>query len=137
LRGLFLRFRASGAPKRTERRQKATAADACALSAAVGGAGATYPTITSAVSALAVGVSGPVVFNINQGTYTEKFYVGAISGVSSTNTVTFKSTLNDSTSVIITDASSTTSVNNYTVGFIGASYVTFKSLTIQRTGTNN
>lgn len=103
----------------------------------IGGAGATYPTISSAAAALAVGVSGPVVFNINQGTYTEKFYLGAITGVNATNTVTFKSTLNDSSLVIITDASSTTSINNYTVGFIGTSYVTFKGVTIQRTGTNN
>jgi len=58
----------------------------------IGGTGATYSSISAALSALTTsGVSGPVVFTINSGTYNEDIYLtSSISGISSTNTVTFR-----------------------------------------------
>lgn len=58
----------------------------------IGGTGATYSSISAALSALTTnGVSGPVVFNINTGTYNEDIYLtSAITGASSTNTITFR-----------------------------------------------
>ena len=58
----------------------------------IGGSGASYSTITSALSALSSsGVSGPVVFTINAGNYSEDINLtSAINGASKTNTITFR-----------------------------------------------
>lgn len=51
-----------------------------------------YPTIKSAVQDLVLrGVSGPVIFDIMPGTYTEKVTIDSVRGTSSLNTVTFQS----------------------------------------------
>lgn len=52
---------------------------------------ADYPSISAAVQDLAVsGVCGPIVFNINNATYTERFTLPYINGVSEENTITFQ-----------------------------------------------
>jgi hypothetical protein len=48
-----------------------------------------YATIGAAVSALGAGVSGPVVFNVASTTFKESVSINAVSGVSSSVTVTF------------------------------------------------
>ncbi|MCX6352219.1 MAG: PKD domain-containing protein [Bacteroidetes bacterium] len=81
------------------------------------------------------GVNGAVIFKIADGTYTEKISIPAISGTSATNTITFTSASNDSTKVILTYASSsTTSSGNYTLEFNGCSRIVFDKITIIRTG---
>jgi hypothetical protein len=103
----------------------------------IGGSNADYATFSAAATALnSQGVNGAVTFNVAAGTYTEQFTLGTISGASATNTITFKSAANDSTQVTLQYASSTNSTNNYVVKFDGADYVTFKNMTIERTGTN-
>ncbi|MBL4755445.1 MAG: hypothetical protein JKY52_17850, partial [Flavobacteriales bacterium] len=84
----------------------------------IGGITPTYATFTLAVSDLvAVGVSGPVIFDVRDGTYPEQISIAAITGVSSTNTVTFQSESGDSSLVTITSTPS--SGSNYTVQFNG------------------
>lgn len=102
----------------------------------IGGLTPDYATIPDAVSALQTqGVSGPVVLNIRPGTYPGKVDIAAVSGVSATNTITFQSENGDSTGVIITDSSSS-STANYTFHVLGTDYLIVKKVTITRTGTN-
>jgi len=69
----------------------------------IGGAMADYETINEAIEQLIIlGVCDSVIFNINPGTYNESLTLPQIAGVDSVNTVTFQSTIQDSTSVIIT-----------------------------------
>ncbi|MCX6351889.1 MAG: right-handed parallel beta-helix repeat-containing protein [Bacteroidetes bacterium] len=91
-----------------------------------------------AFTALAVnGVSGAVVFNIADDTFTEILSIGAISGASKTSNITFQSASGDSSKVILTYASNISSTGNFTLYLYGAKYITFKKITIQRTGTSN
>ncbi|RLD66973.1 MAG: hypothetical protein DRI84_03650 [Bacteroidetes bacterium] len=104
----------------------------------IGGTSPDYATFALAVSALnSSGVNGPVVFNVAPGTYTEQISINSISGASATNTITFKSSNNDSTAVILNYASSTNATNNYVVNLNGPDYIIFKKMTIERTGTNS
>ncbi|MBI3142618.1 MAG: hypothetical protein HYZ16_07315, partial [Bacteroidetes bacterium] len=91
----------------------------------IGGSGASYSTVTAAVSALTTnGVSGPVTFSIADGTYSGQVSLGSsITGASSTNTITFKGASGDSSKVIITNSS------NYTIYSTGSDYITFQDLT--------
>ncbi len=87
---------------------------------------ADFQTITDATNALKCGgVSSPVTFLIENGTYSEKIAIGAIPGASAFNNITFESKSGNNTDVIITHSSSdaTLSVN-------GAAYVSFENLTI-------
>lgn len=87
-------------------------------------------------SANGSGISGAVVFNVANNTYNEVLLFTAISGASATKTITFQSAGGDSSKVILTNNSSNSATNNYTVSFSGASFVTFKKITISRTGGN-
>lgn len=97
----------------------------------IGGTTADFATFGAAVSAiLASGVGGPVVFNVNSGTYNEQVIISsAILGASSTNTVTFQSAAADPDSVILQYSAS--SSNNYTININGGEYITFKNMTIE------
>jgi hypothetical protein len=82
----------------------------------------------AAVSLHTQGISGPVIFNVLSGTYTEHFVIDSISGASNTNTVTFQSQGGLADSVIIQyDAISQDS--NYVVKLRDADYVVFQNLT--------
>jgi parallel beta-helix repeat protein len=98
------------------------------------GTGGDFPTINSAVNVLnTVGISGNVVFNILPGIYNEKLIINHVEGVAANKTITFQSQNLDSTSVVISD-SSLTSTDNYVIRLNGADYVTLKHLTIQNRG---
>lgn len=98
----------------------------------VGGATADYPTISSAVDALNIcGIDSAVVFLINPGNYNEQFELTAISGADSLNTVTFTSSLYDSTSVNINYSPG--GLKPYVVSLNGTDYVHFKNLSIEVT----
>lgn len=101
----------------------------------IGGASPDYATVQAAATALASGISGPVVFNIRPGTYFGKFSMGNVPGTSATNTITFKAENGDSTSVIIADSSSASASSNFTILLNGTDYLTFRNVTIARYGT--
>lgn len=96
-----------------------------------------YASINTALVAMQnCGISGPVVFNIAAGTYTEAITISPISGASATNTVTFQSANGVNTSVILQYAGSS-AADNWVVRLNGADYIQFKNLTIKSTTANN
>jgi hypothetical protein len=100
------------------------------INSAVTTGGTNYQTFAAAVSALVTnGVSGPVVFDVvpSSGPYTEHISIGAITGVSATNTVTFNGNGN---TLQYAPSSSDKSV----VDINGADYLIFDNLTVA--GTN-
>lgn len=62
---------------------------------------ADYATITDAISAVKAGIDGPVVFELESGTYNETISVPAIKGASALNTITLKSKTGNYRDVII------------------------------------
>ena len=103
----------------------------------IGGKGHDYSNFTDAVAALkAQGICGSVVFNVADSTYKEQIKIDHISGVSSSNTITFQSISGDSAKVILTYASSFTGpTGNYVLYMDSASYIIFSKITIKRSGT--
>ena len=100
------------------------------------GPSGTYSSFTAAISDLTTnGVSGAVTFTVAAGTYNEQPVIGKITGASATNTITFVGQT-DSSKVIITSASSASSTTDYTLELNASRYVTFKKITIKRTGTS-
>lgn len=96
--------------------------------------GADYTSINEAIDDLNNrGVSGPVEINIVPGVYNEKIILSDVYGTSSTNRITFKSSTNDSTHVVIQDSAQNTE-NNYIVLLSGAKHYTFKYLTFKSLG---
>lgn len=92
----------------------------------VGGTGADYSTISAATTALEqFGVCGPVTFNVAAGTYAERLALDEISGVSSTNTITFAGAGSSGTTKS-TLRYTATNANRATVLLNGADYVTIK-----------
>ncbi|HRZ78147.1 MAG TPA: right-handed parallel beta-helix repeat-containing protein, partial [Bacteroidales bacterium] len=92
--------------------------------------GADFPTVNAAVSAAsAAGISGPVTFNINSGTYVEQVNLPPIMGTSSSNTITFQSTTGYASDVTIRYNASSTA--NYTLQLNGADYISFNNLTFE------
>ena len=100
----------------------------------IGATGANYSTFTAAKNALAAGITGPVVFNVQPGVYNEKVLIGTVGGVSATNTITFQSANGDSTSVILSDSSTISTSNNYTLKLNQTSRIIFKKISIRKTG---
>lgn len=79
------------------------------------------------------GVSGPVVFNVAAGTFSEQVTIGNIAGASATNTVTFNGGNGNASSRVLTFAA-TTSGSRYTFQLNNAQYVSIRNLTIRATG---
>jgi len=100
----------------------------------IGTSGANFTTINEAVNLLnTVGIGSNVIFSIKPGTYKEKLLINQIEGANSTKSVTFQSQNMDSTSVIISDSSLTTT-DNYTIRLNGTDYISFKNLTVKNEG---
>lgn len=107
----------------------------CAGTYAIGPNGL-YPDFTTAIDTLVnAGIDGAVVFDVESGTYNEQITLGAVDGVSATNTVTFKGVVNDKYAVKLRYA--TTNNDNYVVKFDGAKFVNFQWMTIMSRGTGN
>jgi len=102
----------------------------------IGGASPDYAKFTDAVAALASkGVCGPVIFNIRPMVDTMQTIINAITGASSTNTITFQSENGDSTSVNLIFPSDPAGVlPNYLIRLNGADYITFSKLSMIRSG---
>jgi hypothetical protein len=96
----------------------------------VGGVNPDFADPVSAVLALnQCGISAPVVFNIQPGTYTGQLHLLPVSGASATNTVTFRAANNDSTSVVI-QYNANSSATNGVILLDGADHVTWKNLRV-------
>ncbi|NVO02064.1 MAG: T9SS type A sorting domain-containing protein [Bacteroidetes bacterium] len=99
----------------------------------IGAAPSDYTTFTLAVTALTTnGVSGPVIFNVKTGVYSEHISIPPITGASAINTITFQSQTLDSTNVTLSYQTQATAASNYAIQLAGADYITFKNMTIQR-----
>ena len=66
-----------------------------------GSGGFNFTTLTQAVDALKCGILGPVVFNVQPGTYNEQVTIPVVAGTSATNTVTFNG---NGASIVFTSA---------------------------------
>ncbi|MFB0998057.1 MAG: hypothetical protein QMC28_05100, partial [Flavobacteriales bacterium] len=100
----------------------------------IGGSSPDYATWNLAVADLnSIGICGPVVFNVRQGTYTEQIDISSIDGSSSINTVTFQPDPANTAAVILRHAA-VGAADNYVVKISGAEYVTIDSITITATG---
>ncbi|MCD4679816.1 MAG: hypothetical protein K8S00_05455, partial [Bacteroidales bacterium] len=94
-----------------------------------------YISFNDAVNDLIIlGVKGPVIFNVDTGSYNEQIDIPKILGASVINTVTFQSTLMDSSSVHL--AYSPNAADNYVISLSEAEYIRFQHLTISATGTD-
>lgn len=99
-----------------------------------------YATFADAIKAMERGVDGPVVFNVENGTYSNNITIPHIKGTSSVNTILFKSTSGSNTDVVIEN-------NNFNspggsgkyYGLLtvdGADYITFDGFSIKSTDTD-
>ncbi|MCB2205324.1 hypothetical protein KQI65_11285 [bacterium] len=100
----------------------------------IGGASPDYPDFSSAVDALNnYGLCGPVVFRVRTGTYNERFTMGDIAGSSAVNTVIFESESGNRADVELT-YTSTGTADNGIIDLNGASFVTFRNMTVRAQG---
>jgi pectin methylesterase-like acyl-CoA thioesterase len=101
----------------------------------IGGNAPDYATLTAAVSALtSKGISGPVIFDIRPGVYTEQIRIAQFYGASASSTVTFRSSTGNPADVLIKHSHLSWSTDfNYTLFIDGADYLTFKNLTLEAT----
>ncbi|MFC2111391.1 pectinesterase family protein, partial [Bacteroidota bacterium] len=95
-----------------------------------------YSSFNAAVNDLpSLVLNGPVVFNVDTGTYTEKVDLSNINGTAS-NTITFQSASGDSTDVILQDSSTgSTWTESFTLRLSNSDYFRFKKMTIKNTST--
>lgn len=102
----------------------------------IGGTNPDYATFKDAVDDInKIGLCGPVIFNVRNGTYTEQLMITSILGASAVNTVTFQSEGRDSSLVKLT-FTPTSSLARYILKLDGASYVTFRDMTISNPSTS-
>lgn len=101
--------------------------------------GADFPTFTAAALKLSTcGITGPVLFNVEDGVYTEAISLPAISGTSATNTVTFRGNVGDSTAVTLRYPATTSSAPiDHVVRMEGADHVAFERITLERYGVSS
>lgn len=94
----------------------------------------TFNTFTSAVNALVCGgITGPVTFDVQAGTYIGQLDLTNVSGVSATNTITFDGGAgNAATRIVSWAATATNSLHTFRLNNI--QYVTLRNLTIRGTG---
>jgi len=92
-----------------------------------------YHSFNEAVNEMSlVGICGPVVFNVDSGTYGEKIILYPITGSSATNTVTFQSSQMDSMKVTLT--ATTLQNDNYVFKIDGASNIIIQNLGLAANG---
>ena len=97
------------------------------------GATGDFTTFADAVSYMVShGVCGPVVFDVQSGTYTGQVTIPAIVGTSAVNTVTFKSATGLNTDVTVQYAGIGTT-DNWVWAFTGGDYITVQDMTIKST----
>jgi parallel beta-helix repeat protein len=98
------------------------------------GIGGDFSTFSEAADSLySQGVSAAIVFEALSGDYNEHFIINHVSGVSSENTITFKSQAGNTDSVLIFYQAQEND-SNYVVKLNNVQYVTFKDMTFRATG---
>ncbi|MCC8038739.1 MAG: DUF4465 domain-containing protein [Bacteroidales bacterium] len=101
---------------------------------------ADYATFTDAVADLAIGMNGPVVFEVEPGDYIERITIADVPGISETNTLTFRSTTGKYADVVLEHNSYSSGAygSDYygVVTIDGTPYVTFDGITISTTDVN-
>ncbi|MFC2116066.1 CUB domain-containing protein [Bacteroidota bacterium] len=96
-----------------------------------------YQSFSEAVRALVDGgVRKAVVFNVDNGTYSEQITIPFIENTSDENTICFQSSSGDSSSVILTYSPSGEG-DNYTVRLEGVQHLRFMGLTFQSVGSDS
>ena len=91
-----------------------------------------FTSFTAAITAVNnCGIAGPIIFNVQPGTYTERLIIPYIIGVDATKTITFRGA--GKTSTYLSYSGSTNS-NQSTVYLNGARYINFENMTIQNLG---
>jgi PKD repeat protein len=102
----------------------------------IGGTTPDFKSFNDAIDAITLrGLCGATVFNVRSGTYTEQVSIPNYTSLSATNTLTFQSEKGDSTKVTLTLPSvNANGVNNSVLQLNGCRYVTFRQMTISRTG---
>lgn len=88
-----------------------------------------FQTFAAAVSAISCGISGPIVFNVANDTFTEQAIIPSTVGSTATKTVTF-----NGNGAVLTSAGS--SSNYATLALDGADHISFDNLTIEATGSS-
>jgi hypothetical protein len=83
-----------------------------------------YKTISQAIAALECGVSGPVVFELENDTFKESFSIGKIPGVSAINTISFTSKNSNALKTVIASS------DFNTITLASAAHIVFKEITI-------
>ena len=96
--------------------------------------GQNFNTFKEAITEMACGILGTVVFNVKKGTYNEKVIVPYVPGTSATTTITFQGFNGISADKIVTYGN-TYFDTNYVLKYSGCTYVTFKDLTFINTST--
>lgn len=99
------------------------------------GTGRNFVSFQTAVNAMSCGITGPVVFNVAPGTYTEQIRIPYVPNTSAANTITFQSANGIASSVNLTYAS-TAAAPNYTLQLDSAKYMRFRNMTISATNTS-
>lgn len=96
------------------------------INSAAATGGTNYASFTAAISAMSLGITGPVVFNVvaGSGPYTEQVTIGNITGASAANTIKF----NGNGATVQYSASAT---YNGVLMMNGAKFVKFDSLTFK------
>lgn len=93
-----------------------------------GSPGQNFATFQEAVNAMLCGITGPIVFDVAPGIYSEQIRIPNIRNTSAINTVTFRSSNGLSSSVDLNWAS-TSATSNYTLKLDTASYFRFRNMT--------
>ncbi len=80
------------------------------------------------------GICGPIVMNVHPGTYNEQLTIPEITGASEVNTITFISSTNTTSSVIVQYSASYAA--NWVLRFSAAKHVIFKQITLKALNTS-
>lgn len=95
-----------------------------------------FPDFHTAIDTLVnAGIDGPVVFSVLPGSYNEQINIGAVDGVSATNTITFRGSTPDSSDVVVYYAPVQNA--NYVVNIDGAQYLSLENMTFYGRGASN
>ena len=102
----------------------------------VGGISPSFSSFNDAVSTLMTnGVCGTVTINVRDGIYNEQIDINKIAGTNGANKVVFQSQSGDSSKVILNYPSSNNyTTKNFTVSLSNVSNITFKKISIIRSG---
>ena len=99
----------------------------------IGATGSNYQTIRDAIADLtANGVSGPVVFDIRPGIYTESPGITDIAGASAVNTITFQSKTLNAADVVVEFTSTDPAHTPLAVWQVTGDYITLRYLTLRQ-----